>query len=59
MLISLLNIDIDKNISFYFNLMNLVKLRNDGIGKYMQQAARPSGGMDSSNLRRRRGEQLH
>jgi hypothetical protein len=39
--------------------MNLVKPCDDGIEKNMRQAARSSGGMDSSNPRHWRGEWLH
>ncbi len=39
--------------------MNLFKSCNSDLGKYMRKAARPSGGMDSLNPRRWRGERLH
>jgi hypothetical protein len=39
--------------------MNLFKSFNSGLGQYVRKAARPSGGMESSNPRRWRGKQLH
>ena len=39
--------------------MNLFKSFDSGLGKYMRKAARPSGGMESSNPRRWRGKRLH
>jgi hypothetical protein len=39
--------------------MNLFKSFNSNLGKYMRKAARPSGGMESSNSHRWRGKQLH
>jgi hypothetical protein len=39
--------------------MNLFKLFNSNIGQYMRKAARPLGGMESSNPRHWRGERLH
>ena len=39
--------------------MNLFKSFDSHLGKYMRKAARPSGGMESSNPRRWRGEWLH
>jgi hypothetical protein len=38
--------------------MNLFKSFDSGLGQYMCKAARPSGGMESSNTRRWRGERL-
>jgi hypothetical protein len=40
-------------------LMNLFKSFDSDLGKYTRKAARPSGGMESSNPRRWRGERLH
>jgi hypothetical protein len=39
--------------------MNLFKSFDSGLGQYMCKAARPSGGMESSNTHRWRGKQLH
>jgi hypothetical protein len=39
--------------------MNLFKYFDSNLGQYMRKAAHPSGGMESSNPRRWRGEQLH
>jgi hypothetical protein len=39
--------------------MNQTKFFNSSLGKNMRKAARPLGGMVSSNPRRWRGEQLH
>ncbi len=39
--------------------MNLTKSFNNGLGKWMRKAARPSGGVDSLNPHRWRGERLH
>ncbi len=39
--------------------MNQTKSFNNGLGTNMCKAARPSGGMVSSNPRRWRGERLH
>ncbi len=39
--------------------MNLFKSFDSGLGQYMCKAARPSGGMESSNPRRWRGKRLH
>jgi hypothetical protein len=39
--------------------MNPFKSFDSGLGKHMRKAARPSGGMESSNPRRWRGKQLH
>jgi hypothetical protein len=39
--------------------MNLFKSFDSGLGKYMRKAARPSGGMKSSNPCHWRGKQLH
>jgi hypothetical protein len=39
--------------------LNLLNRFDGGIGTNMRKAAHPSGGMDSSNPRRWRGEQLH
>ncbi len=39
--------------------MNSTKPFNSGLGKWMRKAARPSGGVDSLNPRRWRGERLH
>ncbi len=39
--------------------MNLFKSFNSGLGQYMCKAARPLGGMESSNPRRWRGKRLH
>jgi hypothetical protein len=40
-------------------LLNLLNRFDGGIGTNMRKAAHPSGGMDSSNPHRWRGEQLH
>ena len=39
--------------------MNLFKSFDSGLGKNMRRAARPLGGLDSSNPRRWRGWRLH
>jgi hypothetical protein len=39
--------------------LNLLNRFDGGIGTNMRKAARQSGGMDSSNPRRWRGERLH
>jgi hypothetical protein len=39
--------------------LNLLNRFDGGIGMNMRKAAHPSGGMDSSNPRRWRGERLH
>jgi hypothetical protein len=39
--------------------LNLLNCFDNGIGTNMLKAAHPSGGMDSSNSRRWRGERLH
>ncbi len=39
--------------------MNLFKFFDSSLRQYMRKAARPSGGMESSNLRRWRGKRLH
>jgi hypothetical protein len=39
--------------------MNLFKSFDSGLGQYMYKAARPLGGMESSNPRRWRGKLLH
>ena len=39
--------------------MNLFKSFNISLGQYMRKAARPSGGMELSNLCRWRGKRLH
>jgi hypothetical protein len=39
--------------------MNLFKSFDSGLGQNMCKAARPSGGMESSNPRRWRGKRLH
>ena len=39
--------------------MNLFKSFDSGLGKYMRTAARPLGGMESSNPPRWRGKRLH
>jgi hypothetical protein len=39
--------------------LNLLNRFDGGIGTNMRKAAHPSGGMDSSNPYRWRGEQLH
>jgi hypothetical protein len=39
--------------------LNLLNRIDGGIGTNMRKAAHPSGGMDSSNPRRWRGERLH
>ncbi len=39
--------------------MNLFKFFDSYLGQYMRKAARPSGGMESLNPRRWRGERLH
>jgi hypothetical protein len=36
-------------MNFYITLLNLTKLFKGSLGQYMRKAARPSGGMDSSN----------
>jgi hypothetical protein len=55
-----LNIEVDKHILiFYINLLNLTRPFNSGLGQYMHKAAFPSGGLDSSNPCRWRGEWLH
>ena len=41
------------------NLMNLLNRFDGGIVTSMSKAAHPSGGVDSSNPRRWRGERLH
>jgi hypothetical protein len=46
-------------IYFYINLMNQTKSFDSGLGTNMRKAARPSGGVVSSNPRRWRGKQLH
>jgi hypothetical protein len=46
-------------MNFYMTLLNLTKLFKGSLGQYMCKAARPSGGMDSSNPHRWRGERLH
>jgi hypothetical protein len=46
-------------IYFYVTFLILARPFYSGLGKYMRKAARPSGGMDSSNPRRWRGKQLH
>ncbi len=38
--------------------MNLFKSFDSSLGQYMRKAARPSGGMESSNPRRWRGKRL-
>ncbi len=40
-------------------MLNLLNRIDGGIGTNMRKAAHPSGGMDSSNPHRWRGEQLH
>jgi hypothetical protein len=41
-----LNMKIDKKyINFYINLLNQTKSFNNGLGKDMRKAARPSGGV--------------
>ncbi len=39
--------------------MNLFKSFDSDLGQYMRKAARPLGGMESSNPHRWRGERLH
>jgi hypothetical protein len=39
--------------------MNLFKSFDSNLGQYMRKVACPSGGMESSNLRRWRGKRLH
>jgi hypothetical protein len=39
--------------------LNLLNCFGGGIGTNMRKAAHPSGGMDSSNPRRWRGERFH
>jgi hypothetical protein len=39
--------------------MNLFKYFDSILGQYMRKAARPSGGVESSNPRRWRGKRLH
>ncbi len=39
--------------------MNLFKSFDSGLGQYVCKAARPLGGMESSNTRRWRGKRLH
>jgi hypothetical protein len=39
--------------------LNLLNRFDGGIGTSMRKAAHPSGGMDSSNPHRWRGERLH
>jgi hypothetical protein len=39
--------------------MKLFKSLDSSLGQYMCKAARPLGGMESSNPRRWRGKQLH
>jgi hypothetical protein len=46
-------------MNFYINLLNLLNCFDGGIGTSMRKAAHPSGGVDSSNPRRWRGERLH
>jgi hypothetical protein len=44
---------------FYINFLNLTKTFDISLGKYMHEAARPSGGVDSLNPCHLRGERLH
>jgi len=46
-------------MNFYINLLNPLNRFDDGIGTSMRKAAHPSGGVDSSNPHRWRGERLH
>jgi hypothetical protein len=48
-----------RSIKNYINLLNLTKSFDSGLRQYMRKAARPLGGMDSSNPRRWRGKQFH
>ncbi len=48
-----------KYIYFYTNLTNQTKSFDSGLGKYMCNAARPLGGVDSLNPHRWRGKWLH
>jgi hypothetical protein len=54
-----LNIEVNKSISIYINLVNLVKSFDSGHGQYMPKATRPLGGVDSSNPRRWRSKRLN
>jgi len=47
-----------KLMNFFVNLLNLLNRFDGGIGTSMRKAAHPSGGADSSNPCRWRGERL-